>query len=357
MSKIFISYSRQSEAMAKILVNDFESLGHDVWFDRELSGGQVWWDHILDNIRGCDVFVFLLDPKALNSTACQREWGYAKHLGKLILPVLAADGVSINLLPPELSQIQYVDYRKQDRSTAFSLARALASIPPAKPLPDPLPPPPEVPVSYLGGLARKIDNAATLSYEEQSALLTDLRTSFRDAAIADDSRALLEKLRKRRDLFATIAAEIDDLLGRQRQSSPVFHATSIPAPHPKHVISLRERLLATFVGAAIGTMLGEFVFFPLLPNPNSDARLIWVVIEGTAGAIIGMISGAHKRTIVVVLVGLVLGSIVWAIIQNTIHYSTSPSDRFLPALFFGAPIGAILGATAGAIMRNKMGQR
>jgi hypothetical protein len=45
MSKIFISYSRESEAKAKSLVDDFESLGHDVWFDRELSGGQAWWDH------------------------------------------------------------------------------------------------------------------------------------------------------------------------------------------------------------------------------------------------------------------------------------------------------------------------
>jgi hypothetical protein len=52
------------------------------------------------------VFVFLLDPKAPNSTACQREFGYAADLGKTILPILAADGVSTNLLPPELSQIQ-----------------------------------------------------------------------------------------------------------------------------------------------------------------------------------------------------------------------------------------------------------
>jgi TIR domain len=57
MAKIFISYSRQSEAMAKSLVTDFESLGHDVWFDRELSGGQAWWDQILAMIRDC-IFSF-----------------------------------------------------------------------------------------------------------------------------------------------------------------------------------------------------------------------------------------------------------------------------------------------------------
>jgi len=155
MLKTFISYSRQSEAMAKTVANDLEPLGHTVWFDQELSGGQVWWDQILASIRGCDLFIFLLDQKALDSTACKREYGYAAALGKPILPVLVAEGVSTNLLPPELSIIHFIDYRKQDRNAVLSLAKALLSIPPPKPLPDPLPPPPEVPLSFSGILARR----------------------------------------------------------------------------------------------------------------------------------------------------------------------------------------------------------
>ena len=139
---IFISYNRQSKALAKTLADDIEALGHTVWFDQELSGGQVWWDKILATVRDCDVFVFVLNPEALNSTACKREYGYATDLGKPVLPVLVAEGVSVNLLPPALSQIQFVDYRKQDRDAALRLARALAAVPPTKPLPDPLPPPP-----------------------------------------------------------------------------------------------------------------------------------------------------------------------------------------------------------------------
>ncbi len=153
MSKAFISYNRDSQDMARNLVDDVKALGYTVWFDRELSGGQAWWDRILATIRDCDVFVFVLDPKGLNSVACQREFGYASALGKPVLPVLVADGVSTNLLPPELSRIQLIDYRKQDRQSAISLARALAGLPPAKPIPDPLPPPPEIPVSYLGGVS------------------------------------------------------------------------------------------------------------------------------------------------------------------------------------------------------------
>jgi hypothetical protein len=61
MSSIFISYRRQSQPAAADLARDIAALGHSVWFDNELSGGQVWWDQILAEIRRCDVFVFVLD--------------------------------------------------------------------------------------------------------------------------------------------------------------------------------------------------------------------------------------------------------------------------------------------------------
>jgi hypothetical protein len=114
MPNISLSYSRNSEAIVKSLTRDVEELGHAVWFDQDLKGGQTWWDNILATIRSCDVFMFALDEKALNSIACKRECQYAADLGKPILPVLVAEGVSTNLLPPTLSQIQFVDYRKQD---------------------------------------------------------------------------------------------------------------------------------------------------------------------------------------------------------------------------------------------------
>ena len=203
MSKIFISYSRQSEAIVRTLTDDIQALGHTVWFDQDLSGGQAWWNQILEAIRDCDVCIFVLAPEALNSTACEREYGYANDLGKPILPVLIAEGVSTNLLPSALSQIQYVDYRKQDRDSAISLARALTTIAPAQPLPDPLPPPPEIPLSYLAGLTEKIGNTSKLSYEEQSALVVDLKRGLRDPETTDDARTLLERLKKRRDRLQT----------------------------------------------------------------------------------------------------------------------------------------------------------
>ncbi|UCE99909.1 MAG: SUMF1/EgtB/PvdO family nonheme iron enzyme, partial [Planctomycetota bacterium] len=230
MANIIISYNRQNEDIARILTGDIEKLGHDVWFDQELSGGQIWWDHILERVRNCDIFVFVLDPESLDSTACKREYGYAADLGKPILPVLVAEGVSINLLPPALSQIQFVDYRKQDRNAALQLARAITAIPPAKGLPDPLPAPPEAPISYLGNLTKQIETTSDLSYEKQSALVVDLKRSLRNPEAADDARTLLKKLRKRRDLFAAIAEEIDELLASTRKASSVESESQVTQP-------------------------------------------------------------------------------------------------------------------------------
>jgi hypothetical protein len=91
-----------------------------------LSGGQAWWEQILKQIRECDVFI--LSPESLDSVACKRELSYAMDLGKPILPILVADDVSINLLSPELSKIQFVDYRKQDRKAAIRLAKAISTV-------------------------------------------------------------------------------------------------------------------------------------------------------------------------------------------------------------------------------------
>ena len=83
-----------------------------MWQDQQIIGGQTWWDHILDQIRRCDVFVAALSRAALDSLACRREWEYAAALGKPVLPVLVAENVSTAQLPPVLAEKQYVDYRE-----------------------------------------------------------------------------------------------------------------------------------------------------------------------------------------------------------------------------------------------------
>jgi len=362
MPKLFISYNRKSAAVAESLVKDIESLGHDVWIDQELSGGQAWWDEILARIRDCDGFLLLMDAQSLNSIACKRESAYAAELCKTILPVLVADGVSLNLLPPELARLQIIDYRNQDRPAALRLARALSSLPPSRSLPDPLPSPPEVPISYLGGLGGKVD-ALTLSYEQQSTLLMDLTRSIRDSEAAEDARALLARLRKRRDLYATIAEEIDDVLKPMQAAIPAHEVTiepSIPrdprqdrlesqSPFETLVRDFNPRILGAFAGAIVGALLGVlFASIAAAPNdvPIAETAMIFAAIFASSGAITRL----RLVPILWTIAGLTIATVVsWMLV--------TPSDRQVAPLlgcFYGSVPGSIVGAI---VERMRVGRK
>lgn len=187
MPQIYICYSHQNQDIVKTLAKDIEELEHKVLFDQEdLTGRQAWWDQILKRILKCDIFVFALAQDALDSHACKLELKYASDLSKTILPIMVADGVSIKLLPSALSVIQHVDYRQQDKLAYKLLDKAMKTLPTPQLLPDPLPRPPEVPISYLGDLKEQIESARTLSLEEQTAILFKLEDSLHEKGDTND---------------------------------------------------------------------------------------------------------------------------------------------------------------------------
>ena len=52
MTSIFISYNPGSVAAVESLARDLAAMGHSVWYDQALTGGQRWWDNILEKLRG-----------------------------------------------------------------------------------------------------------------------------------------------------------------------------------------------------------------------------------------------------------------------------------------------------------------
>lgn len=368
MSEVFISYNRASASITKGLASDIEALGHVVWLDQELSGGQAWWDKILARIRSCDLFVFVLDQKALDSTACRREFGYAARLGKTVLPVLVADGISTNLLPVELSRIQFIDYRTQDRTSALALARAIASVPPAPPLPDPLPAAPEVPISYLGTLTSKVETATSLSYEAQAALVLDLQRSLRDPEVAADTRLLLEKLRARRDLYAAIADDVDALIGSRTRTpvdpprSPAHDAKPKPSapreaqrePPPRAdpgPPALGAASSAASVGrwrtAVLAATVGVFSGYVMaLISPYSRDAISVAMVMGGGLALAGGITGNRRNRIRIAGACAVLALLLSIALD-------SGRDGILNGTFLGIPGGAVFGAIIGEVWNRK----
>jgi hypothetical protein len=366
MSRIFVSYSRENESVVKDLAGDLEAMGHEVWIDHELSGGQNWWDKILAQIRECDVFVFALAPASVNSTACKREYTYAAKLGRPILPAVVTDGVSTNALPPALSAVQFVDYRQPDRTTALRLSRALSSTPPAPPLPDPLPEPPKVPLSYLGGLREQIDSESAMTFECQSMLLIELKRSLRDPGTRDDGLCLLRLFRQRRDLLATVAEEIDALLGQGMApaptppppakvrpvaagiggaaAAPAMEPANLPAPAlsgpvqppPARVQrsgpSWKERLKAAGIAGAAGAIMGTI----------ATGGLVMGIVSGILTAIASLIARQRRRVIIAALVGGSILAVTFGLLSGSLGGGVG----------FGFPLGAVAGASVGVLIEK-----
>ena len=142
--KIFLSYSSKSKEETKALARDLEDMGHEVWFDENFSGGQIWWDEICKNIRECEIFIFVLDRNSQLSDACEVEWQYALKLGSAILPVKIANDVSEKILPTQLAKCQIFDYSDRGIESNVDLEKQIRDIPLPVKLPT-LPPQPPAP--------------------------------------------------------------------------------------------------------------------------------------------------------------------------------------------------------------------
>ena len=171
MKRVFVSYSRHNLKPVMQLVHDLNAVGVDTWHDQALTTGKRWWDDILANIRECDIYVFALSPESLDSEACRSELGYAEKLCKPILPVRVSGDISLDLLPHPLNEIQVTDCRSGEKESCFALVKSIMSTPLSPALPDPLPAPPPVPISYLSTLNDRIASTEPLSSQEQITLL------------------------------------------------------------------------------------------------------------------------------------------------------------------------------------------
>ena len=222
--KVFISYSRHDEGAVKSMVGDLQRARVQVWLDEDLGGGDAWWSEILEQIRGCTVFLFALSDKSLYSKPCRAELGYAQALGLPILPVQIGEVGSYRADP--IFSRQLIDYRTSTSATGSALVGALYEHGARRAeLPDPLPDGPPIPYEYLQRLGASIHDAAVLAPSVQAQMLFELRNALTeedDSTVLDDIRKLLGVLRRRTDVTYPVATEIDTMLGEG--AADVSHA-------------------------------------------------------------------------------------------------------------------------------------
>ena len=230
MRKVFVSYARVNRAQVDTLVEHLGFLGCQTWIDSSLQGGQQWWEQILRKIADSDVFFPVISRDSLNSAACQREFDWAEALGKPVLPV-AVEPLS-RALSPRLAQLHVLDYfdPAQRERNALSLAGALAALPPAPALPEPMPEPPAAPLSYLTNLAELVSGPESLDHAQQRQVLDQLEAALRSVDLSERQGGLdiLERFSARENLYA----DVDRRLAWLKANTPSTSASQ-PAAKPR----------------------------------------------------------------------------------------------------------------------------
>ena len=220
MRQVFISYARDDRARVEALAERLRRLVDGVWFDSQLHGGEDWWAGILQRIRECDIFLAVVSPSSLDSEACRIEREYAASVHRTILPV-ALSAVP-PALPSDIATLQIVDFSEPGEQSLADLARALLAAPDAESLPDPVPPDPEAPLSYLTDLVDLVSSSRELTKSEQMEILFRLERGLEssDHDEREGARQVLQRMRNRDDLAASVEKTIDLLAGEQLPSVP-----------------------------------------------------------------------------------------------------------------------------------------
>lgn len=103
---LFISYSRDDKAWVyEFWRNLRDQSRRNPWIDQDLKVASIWWDSILTAIEDCDVFVYIMTPRSLESIYCKAEVDYAIALNKPILPVMLKPCNP----PKNISRFQFLD--------------------------------------------------------------------------------------------------------------------------------------------------------------------------------------------------------------------------------------------------------
>lgn len=108
MHNLFISYSRQCIGFVDDLVHKLEKQGANIWLDYlNLIPGRPWAEQIDKGLREADTLLLVVSPESVSSRSVEIEWRYfLNHHKRIILLIFQAVP-----LPPELAELEWVDFR------------------------------------------------------------------------------------------------------------------------------------------------------------------------------------------------------------------------------------------------------
>ncbi|MBL8156773.1 MAG: SUMF1/EgtB/PvdO family nonheme iron enzyme [Anaerolineae bacterium] len=128
MARFFVSYSRSVKDDVGKVVELLRSSGHEAWWDGDIPIMADWWATILKRIEWCEVFIFVVSEKSVQSAYCLAELKYASDRQRPILPFIIGDASGLALpsdLPP---RGQWLIYKGDPAHTLAQINQAYSAI-------------------------------------------------------------------------------------------------------------------------------------------------------------------------------------------------------------------------------------
>ena len=99
---VFVSYAREDQDFASMLVAALESEGSTVWWDQHIRGGRKWGDELEHRLNqsGCIIVIWSEHSAASDWVVAEATVGLN---ARKLVPVI------IGTLPPELTELQMID--------------------------------------------------------------------------------------------------------------------------------------------------------------------------------------------------------------------------------------------------------
>jgi hypothetical protein len=237
-ARLFISYSSKDKPFVETLVPYIQKMDHDVYWDQDLIGGEVWWEKLLDEIQSRTHFIFIVSKDSLVSEYCKQEKNWAKSLKRNILCVKIDRNVeNIDVQMAKIEQAQLIDGTDVEiEELSRQIDKAIQQKMTAPAIPNqahkdrPL-----CPIQWYSEILKRITEGIITSNDEQLATdIDELRNRVRQPIYQNDAILILERL-KEKEISRRRLHDIEDILVASKK--PTSRSKRGPIQPPKKMIA------------------------------------------------------------------------------------------------------------------------
>jgi len=128
MSDVFISYSREDIAFARLLHKALSDNDLETWIDwQDIPPSADWLNEVYEAIEQADTFIFIISETSLVSEVCGYEIEHAVKNNKRLVPIVIHD-IDANKVPRSLAALNWIFFGEKDeqfRKAADDLVTAI----------------------------------------------------------------------------------------------------------------------------------------------------------------------------------------------------------------------------------------